>query len=105
MQRLCARLSKLSLSSPHDQDLEVIFTAEVAEYEARDVLFGRVGAIEVGTSVAVENNNCERSPTAMGRSMACGSARPNSMPTCCIQYNSRALLAENKLVLCSTNDQ
>jgi hypothetical protein len=44
-------------------------TAEVAEYEARDVLFGRVGAIEVATSVAVDNNNCERSPTAMGRSL------------------------------------
>ena len=69
-------------------------TAEVAEYEARDVLFGRVGAIEVATSVAVDNNNCERSPTAMGRSMACGSARPNSMPTYCIQYYSRALWAE-----------
>ena len=49
-------------------------TAEVAEYEARDVLFGRVGAIEVATSVAVDNNNCERSLTAEGRSMASGSA-------------------------------
>ena len=40
-------------------------TAEVAEYEAGEVLFCRVGAEEVATSV-VDNNNCERSPTALG---------------------------------------
>ena len=41
-------------------------TAEVAEYEAREVLFCRVGAEEVATSVAVDNNDCEISPTALG---------------------------------------
>ena len=40
-------------------------TAEVAEYEAGEVLFCRVGAEEVATSV-VDNNNCERSPAALG---------------------------------------
>ena len=40
-------------------------TAEVAEYEAGEVLFCREGAEEVATSV-VDNNNCERSPTALG---------------------------------------
>ena len=40
-------------------------TAEVAEYEAGEVIFCRVGAKEVATSV-VDNNNCERLPTALG---------------------------------------
>ncbi len=63
--------------SPHAQDLEVILQLMlnyVAGNEAREVLFGRLGAIKVATSVAVDNNNCEKSPTAVGRSTARGSA-------------------------------
>ena len=40
-------------------------SAEVAEYEAGEVLFCQVGAKEVATSV-VDKNNCERSLTALG---------------------------------------
>lgn len=65
-------------------------TAEVAEYEARDVLFGRVGAIEVATSVTVDNNNCERSQQQWEDPLL-AAQRSDSMTTYCIQHFSRAL--------------
>jgi len=74
-------------------------TAEVAEYEARDVLFSRVGAIEVATSVAVDNNNCERSPTAVGRSTGCSSAFGFDDDLLHPTFFSCSR-AENKLILC-----
>jgi len=71
-------------------------TAEVAGYEARDVLFGRVGAIEVATrspSITISAKDHQQ----QWEDPRLAAQRSDSTPTYCIQYYSRVLSAEKMM--------